>query len=206
MQGTDYLDLVDWRRRVGDLYRLGGPMPRRPSGGARTNSFATTPSRRSRIARPSRGLDYFPVDPAYRTAATFEPAADPGELVIDTGGEDGAIRYRRAGLLRFTLGGVECSLPVLSLIAYAGGLFVPFKDATSRPRPTAAVATSSTRSRTPTVWSSRSEPGRSGGDRLQLRLQPVLRLQPTLGLPARAARECAGDPDPGRREELPTRH
>jgi hypothetical protein len=51
--------------------------------------------------------------------------------VIDTGGEDGAVRYRRAGRLVFNLGGQECRLTVLSLVQYAGGLFVPFRDRTA---------------------------------------------------------------------------
>jgi uncharacterized protein len=53
--------------------------------------------------------------------------------VIDTGGEDGAVRYRRAGRLVFRLHGESCRLTVLSLVQYAGGLFVPFRDATSGP-------------------------------------------------------------------------
>ena len=76
------------------------------------------------------GLSYFPHDPAYRVPARFEPA-DGSELVIDTGGEDGAVRYRRAGQLAFQLEGTACRLTVLSLVQYAGGLFVPFRDATS---------------------------------------------------------------------------
>ena len=52
-------------------------------------------------------------------------------MVIDTGGEDGAVRYRRAGRLTFELAGTACRLTVLSLMQYAGGLFVPFRDATS---------------------------------------------------------------------------
>ena len=63
--------------------------------------------------------------------ATLEPPDEDGELVIDTGGEDGAIRYRRAGTLTFQLLGGPCRLTVLSLVAYGGGLFAPFKDATS---------------------------------------------------------------------------
>ena len=42
------------------------------------------------------------------------------------------MRYRRAGHLAFRLQGEACRLTVLSLIQYAGGLFVPFRDATSR--------------------------------------------------------------------------
>ena len=75
-------------------------------------------------------LSYFAPDPAYRVRARLEPG--PGdELVIDTGGADGAITYRRAAKLVFELAGTPCTLTVLSLVQYAGGLFVPFKDATS---------------------------------------------------------------------------
>jgi uncharacterized protein (DUF1684 family) len=56
---------------------------------------------------------------------------DGEEVEIDTGGEDGVIRYRRIGSLCFTLGGEQCGLTVLSLIGYGGGLFAPFRDTTS---------------------------------------------------------------------------
>lgn len=52
-------------------------------------------------------------------------------LEIDTGGEDGVIRYRRAGRLTFRLHDRDCTLTVFSLIGYGGGLFLPFRDATS---------------------------------------------------------------------------
>jgi uncharacterized protein (DUF1684 family) len=130
--GRDYLDLVDWRRRVGDLYRLRGPDAAEAFRRGKDDLFRSHPQSPIEDRTTFAGLDYFPVDPAYRITAAFEPSADPTELVIDTGGDDGAIRYRRAGLLRFSLAGTECKLLVLSLIAYAGGLFVPFKDATSR--------------------------------------------------------------------------
>jgi hypothetical protein len=78
-----------------------------------------------------QGLRYFPPDPAYRLRAKIEPG-DGTELAIETGGDDGTIRYRRAAQLVFELAGVQCRLTVLSLVQYAGGLFVPFKDTTSR--------------------------------------------------------------------------
>jgi uncharacterized protein len=132
MAGADYLDLVDWRRRVGDLYRLSGPGALAEFRRGRDELFRTHPQSPIEDPRAFAGLDYYPADPGCRVAAVFEPTAEPGELVIDTGGEDGAIRYRRAGHLRFTVAGTECRLLVLSLIAYGGGLFLPFKDATSR--------------------------------------------------------------------------
>jgi uncharacterized protein len=130
--GQDLLDLVDWRRRVGHLYRLRGPGALDEFRRGRDNLFRTHPQSPIEDRQSFAGLDYFPSDPLYRVSASFKPTAQPTELVIDTGGEDGAIRYRRAGLLRFTLAGTECSLLVLSLVAYGGGLFLPFKDATSR--------------------------------------------------------------------------
>ncbi|HET6310079.1 MAG TPA: DUF1684 domain-containing protein [Candidatus Nitrosotalea sp.] len=126
------LDLVDWRRRVGDLYRLTGPDAVARFRHERDELFRSHPQ--SPVEPEERasfaGLRYFPHDPAFRTQARFEPA-DGSELVIDTGGDDGAVRYRRAGRLAFQLAGAPCRLTVLSLIQYAGGLFVPFRDATS---------------------------------------------------------------------------
>jgi len=128
-----YLDLVDWRRRVGDLYRISGPDALARFRDARNELFRTHPQSPIEPAERSTftGLRYFDADPAYRVTARVEPG-DGSELAIDTGGDDGAIRYRRVGRLLFRLAGEDCSLTVLSLIQYAGGLFVPFRDLTSR--------------------------------------------------------------------------
>jgi uncharacterized protein len=126
------LDLVDWRRRVGDLYRINAPDAVTRFRQGRDALFRShpqspiEPDERSSFA----GLHYFQDDPAYRLDARFEPG-EGSELLIDTGGEDGAVRYRRAGHLVFRLHGESCRLTVLSLVQYAGGLFVPFRDATS---------------------------------------------------------------------------
>ena len=127
-----YLDLVDWRRRVGDLYRTAGPDALERFRAGRDELFRTHPQ--SPIEDDEResfaGLHYFGADRAYRVNAMLEPG-DGSELIIDTGGEDAAVRYRRAGRLAFTLNGERCELTVLSLVQYAGGLFVPFRDSTS---------------------------------------------------------------------------
>ena len=126
------LDLVDWRRRVGDLYRITGPDAVERFRESRDRLFRTHPQ--SPLEADERasfqGLHYFPYDPACRVGARFEPG-DGSELLIETGGDDGAVRYRRAGALTFQLAGEPCRLTVLSLVQYAGGLFVPFRDATS---------------------------------------------------------------------------
>lgn len=135
MTGTEsqaYLDLVDWRRRVGDLYRIAGPDALTRFRSGRDELFREHPQSPIEDAeRPTfRGLHYFDPDPSYRVQAMIAPG-DGSELAIDTGGEDGAIRYRRVGKLHFTLHGQACALTVFSLVQYAGGLFVPFRDATS---------------------------------------------------------------------------
>jgi len=127
-----YLDLADWRRRVGDLYRLRGDNALAEFRRGRDELFRTHPQ--SPIEAGERegftGLQYFEPDPSYRVTGSFEPG-DGTELVIDSGGADGEIRYLRAGTFVFTLAHQECRLTVLSLLQYAGGLFVPFRDMTS---------------------------------------------------------------------------
>lgn len=126
------LDLVDWRRRVGDLYRIGGPDALTKFREGRDHLFKTHPQ--SPIETEERasfgGLHYFPHDPSFRVEARMEPS-DGSELLIDTGGEDGAVRYQRASHLVFRIAGEPCKLTVLRLVQYAGGLFVPFKDTTA---------------------------------------------------------------------------
>ncbi len=128
------LDLADWRRRVGDLYRLRGANALAEFRRRRDDLFRTHPQ--SPVPPGERpafaGLRYFDPDPSYRVRCRLEaPASDDDVLEIDTGGEDGLIRYRRAGRLEFSLGRAPCALTLFSLIGYAGGLFLPFRDATS---------------------------------------------------------------------------
>lgn len=126
------LDLVDWRRRVGDLYRLNGADSLERFREGRNRLFKSHPQSPIEPDEQSSfaGLHYFPADPDFRVQARLQ-AGDESELVIDTGGDDGAVRFRRAGQLLFRVAGEPCRLTVLSLVQYAGGLFVPFRDATS---------------------------------------------------------------------------
>ena len=126
------LDLADWRRRVGELYRVRGGDSHEQFRRQRDDLFKTHPqSPIEPEERPAfKGLSYFEPDLDYRVAARVEDG-DGSELLIDTGGADGAVRYRRSARLVFELGGQECRLSVLSLVQYAGGLFVPFRDTTS---------------------------------------------------------------------------
>jgi uncharacterized protein (DUF1684 family) len=127
------LQLLDWRRRVGNLYRLSGTDALDRFRAGRDELFRNHPQ--SPIAETDRagfaGLQYFGPDPSYRVHTRVEPAADSAEIVIETGGEDGDIRYRRAGHLSFELAGAPCRLTVFAMTTYGGGLFLPFRDATS---------------------------------------------------------------------------
>jgi uncharacterized protein (DUF1684 family) len=129
MDPQEQLDLVDWRRRMGEAYRQGSLGAWRV---ARDRLFRDHPQ--SPIPPEQResftGLRWFEPDPTFRVRARLE-AGDRELVEIDTGGDDGVIRYRRLGSLRFRLHEEPCSLTVLALVAYGGGLFVPFRDLTS---------------------------------------------------------------------------
>ncbi|GAC1328312.1 MAG: DUF1684 domain-containing protein [Candidatus Dormibacteria bacterium] len=127
------LDLVDWRRRVGDVYRgsrrggleafrserdrLFGEHPQSPIPAADLATFA--------------GLEYFPPSPTLRFECELRDPLAHEEVEIDSGGPDGVIRYVRAGRLHFEVDGEECALTLFSIQGYGGGLFLPFRDATS---------------------------------------------------------------------------
>jgi uncharacterized protein (DUF1684 family) len=130
---TELLELVDWRRRVGDLYRVSGhdalgEFRRRRDKLLRSHPQSPIqPGERTSFA----GIRYFEANPAFRITTRLQPAESDEEIVIETGGPDGDIRYRRGGVLHFTLAGENCRLTVFSLVGYGGGLFLPFRDATS---------------------------------------------------------------------------
>jgi uncharacterized protein (DUF1684 family) len=133
MDTQDAIDLVDWRRRVGDLYRLRGERALADFRAQRDTLFRTHPQSPIPPAdRPAfTGLRYFAPDPRYRFRSRLEPTAEGDLVEIETGGEDGVIRYRRAGSVSFTLDGAACRLTAFSLVGYGGGFFLPFRDATS---------------------------------------------------------------------------
>jgi uncharacterized protein len=72
------------------------------------------------------GLSWFPYDPAASVRASVGPVDAGDELAIDTGGEDGVVRYRRVGRLATPWG----ELTLFWTLGYGGGLFLPFRDAT----------------------------------------------------------------------------
>lgn len=72
------------------------------------------------------GLPYWPFDPEARVMATFSADEDTSERPFAQ-----EVAFKRVGFLAFEMRGQAQRLPALWIEGYAGGLFVPFKDATS---------------------------------------------------------------------------
>jgi uncharacterized protein len=137
--GVDELDpltLQDWRRRVFELYAAirAAPDPRVAWRRWRTERdalFARHPATPlpADIRDSFDGLPLYDYDPAAHVLADTEPAP---EHTIALAGSDGtAFGARRFATARFTLGEADLGLDVYWLEGYAGGLFLPFADATS---------------------------------------------------------------------------
>jgi uncharacterized protein (DUF1684 family) len=132
------LDLLDYRRRVADLYhdvRLKG------------SDKAYEDFRRGRDdlfrAHPQSPLDdaqkvaftvlrYFPYDPAYRVIGRFAPHDGTPEVYDYDLSADGAMTARKFGTVSFTVPTGSGTLALLWIEGYGGGLFLPFRDSTSR--------------------------------------------------------------------------
>ncbi len=132
MATSEYLELLDWRRRVAELF---AELRRRPAD-AQTLSwfraqkdalFHDHPQSPIPLAdRPTfNGLSYWPFDPEGRVTAHFTPH---NEERPPTAAE---VAFTRIGRLEFVYRGEQLSLAAFWIEGYAGGLFVPFKDATS---------------------------------------------------------------------------
>lgn len=75
------------------------------------------------------GIPYFPYDPAWRLSASLE-AVEP--IVLGAGHSGaGETPMRRFARVVFTAGGERRSLALYWVEGYGGGVFLPFRDATS---------------------------------------------------------------------------
>jgi uncharacterized protein len=141
---NEQLELADWRRRMAELYARwrsdSAAEPERATlefRAARDGLFREHPqSPLPAAARASYlSVPYWSYDPAYRLKAVFEPLAEEaarggGAIALPSSG-DHPFRFRRIG--RVVLGDPLAgeSLSVFWMEGYAGGLFLPFRDATS---------------------------------------------------------------------------
>lgn len=132
-----YLELLDWRRRVAELF---AELRRRPADAATLAWFRAEKDAlfrdhpQSPLPADERaafaGLPYWPYDPEARVVAHFT-SDEPTPDVAHTPRDPDEVAFKRIGRLRFELHGQQLSLPAFWIEGYAGGLFVPFKDATS---------------------------------------------------------------------------
>jgi hypothetical protein len=125
------LELTQWRREVGELYARVRSLRGEAAWDAwrqgkqrlyRQHPQSPVPPR----ARAAYVFACFAYDPAMRVLADVEPVS---ARHIDGDGEVPGMTH--VGTLRFVLHGAAQELGAYWLDGYAGGLFVPFADATS---------------------------------------------------------------------------
>jgi hypothetical protein len=129
------LDLAHWRRRVAALYAdvraaSGAPEALAAFRRAKDGLFATHPQSPIPAGARFEGLRYWPHRSDLRVTAALEPEADGPELLLPSS-TDEPFRFRRVGWVRPELPGGPAALPVFWLTTYGGGVFIPFRDATS---------------------------------------------------------------------------
>jgi len=141
-----YLALADWRGRVAEFYAawrrdaasdpVAATMRLRS---ARDELFREHPQ--SPLPAAGRaafgGLAYFGYDPAYRFTAVVELAEEATDstapaplLQLPSSGTE-PFSFRHIGLVHLAGPLAGASLPLFWMEGYAGGLFLPFRDATS---------------------------------------------------------------------------
>lgn len=136
MDLTAAQDLLDWKRRVFDLYRAIREHDEPKSAWAlwrkeRDALFAEHPQSplTPRARSTFRGLELFDYDERFRFLAELEEA-ESRDYDIPTSGEE-TMRLTRLGVARFEVEGAEARLEVYWLTGYGGGVFLPFRDLTS---------------------------------------------------------------------------
>jgi hypothetical protein len=139
---ADRLSLADWRRRVATLYAEVRAMSATDPAAAlahwravRERLYREHPQSPVRPAlRPEFRAHHFEHDPGLRFHAVVEPApaAEPGALALElpNSGTD-SLTFSRVGRVRLPLPDGERTLSVFWMAGYAGGLFLPFRDATN---------------------------------------------------------------------------
>lgn len=130
------LELLDWRRRIAELYAEIRSTDKPEDAwqlwrSRRQELFATHPQSPIPLARRATfdGPHYFDYDASYRVAAALEPC-EVERFEIPTSGTDPMI-FERVGRFSFAIAGREVTLDAYWLSGYAGGLFVPFRDPTA---------------------------------------------------------------------------
>jgi len=153
MAETEYLELADWRRRVAALFAAWREESACDAAAA-TSAFRAAKDRlfaehpqsplRPRARDEPGSLRYWAYDGAYRMTVRLEPSdgmVGPHDeedstdsafkpLALPSSGP-GSIRFRRIGRVRLEGPLAGRILSIFWIDAYGGGLFLPFRDATS---------------------------------------------------------------------------
>jgi uncharacterized protein (DUF1684 family) len=130
MDAVNTLELLDWKRQVAAMYaEVRGATTPTPAWERwrrrRAELFALHPQSPRRGAEPR----YYPYDAAGRALARVEPAPEE-RFELPTSGDE-AMAFNRFATAHFQLGGKPLQLELYWLDGYGGGLFAPFRDATS---------------------------------------------------------------------------
>ena len=183
----DELALLDWKRRIFALYAEVRAADV-PEAGWQRWCEVRSELCRTHPQSPRVGGEpaYFPYDPALRFEASVEQVE---AATLELEGSGGSKTIGRFAVARF--GGLELELYWLE--AYGGGVFLPFRDGTSGKETYGAG-----RYLLDTVKDRRRR-RRFARARLQLRVQPIVRLERSVGVPARTACEPARVAHRGRR-------
>lgn len=125
------LTLLDWRRRVHQLYAAVRVSSDPAAAHAlwretRDDLFSRHPQ--SPVASERfGGLPVAGYDPGWRFEAPVDPDVEPASIAVPTA-TDGVVPFERVGVVRLPNVG---SLDVWALRSYGGGIFVPFRDRTA---------------------------------------------------------------------------
>jgi len=134
-ESLDLADLADWRRQIAEMYARIRKASSPHDGWedfkrARDQLFKSHPqspldeAARSQFAR----LEYFGYSPAFRATAELVQCE---AIQMQIGASDGSTyHFTRFATAHFEAGGNQGSLDLYWLQSYAGGIFVPFRDAT----------------------------------------------------------------------------
>ncbi len=132
------LDLLDYRRRVAEMYRLvrelgtDAPEAHAHFRHVRDELFRRHP--RSPLDEQQKatfqGLQYFRYDPAFRVVARVDADVEPVRYEIDLG-EDGRATLLQFGQVSFEVATGSGTLGLFWITGYGGGLFLPFRDTTN---------------------------------------------------------------------------
>jgi hypothetical protein len=131
---SEYLELLDYRRTVADLYQaVRSSEPSRATWKMwrteRDRIFASHPQSPIEDRSQFTSLPFFEYDPVWRLEGVLHPEVAIARDISNSGTD--STRFERIGTVAFEIDGRSHSLSVLWLHAYGGGMFIPFRDGTN---------------------------------------------------------------------------